>query len=108
MSDWWEVLDAVLHDVAREAEHAEWTHGPFHSEHEAYAVLLEEVEEYWAEVKKEPAARDAAQRYHELVQVAAVATLAAMRQPGALASALDRERLERERESSSVIRGGTP
>jgi hypothetical protein len=45
----------------------------FHSAHEGYAVLLEEVEELWAEVKKSPKKRDPAAMRDEAIQVAAMA-----------------------------------
>jgi hypothetical protein len=45
----------------------------FNSDHEAYAVLLEEVEEVWEEIKKKPHERIYIDIIDELVQVAAVA-----------------------------------
>jgi hypothetical protein len=45
----------------------------FHSAHEGYAVLLEEVEELWAEVKKSPKKRDPDAMRTEAIQVAAMA-----------------------------------
>lgn len=36
----------------RELESSIEKHGHFNSAHEAYAVLLEEVEEFWEEVRK--------------------------------------------------------
>ena len=42
---------------------------PFNSAHEGYAVLLEEVDEAWAEIKK----NDYARAREEMVQVAAMA-----------------------------------
>lgn len=44
--------------------------GNFHNHHEAFAVLKEEVDEYWDEVKKDaPASR----KREELIQIAAMA-----------------------------------
>ena len=45
----------------------------FNSPHEAYAVLLEEVDEFWDEVKKKPAKRNKQNMLKELSQIAAVA-----------------------------------
>lgn len=60
-----------LHDVAVEAERAVSLHGDFRSLHEAYAVLLEEVDELWDEVRKKSAHRIDLDVYSELVQIAA-------------------------------------
>ena len=43
---------------------------PFSSHHEAYGVILEEVEEYWAEVKQRHL--DSAAARKELIQVGAM------------------------------------
>lgn len=45
-------------------------HGPMHSHHEAYAVLLEEVEEVWQECKSQTP--NPARIVSELIQVAAM------------------------------------
>ena len=46
---------------------------PMASAHEGWAVLREEVDELWEEVKKKPSARNQGAIYAELVQVAAMA-----------------------------------
>lgn len=46
---------------------------PMASAHEGYAVLLEEVDELWHEVKCRPAARSRARMRAEAIQVAAMA-----------------------------------
>jgi len=46
---------------------------PMASAHEGWAVLREEVDELWEEVKKKPSKRNAEAMYGELVQVAAMA-----------------------------------
>lgn len=66
-------LQYVLSQVAEEANEAESKHGHFNSAHEGYAVLLEEVEELWDEVKKKPKNRDHDNMYKEAIQVAASA-----------------------------------
>lgn len=48
----------------------------FNGLHEAYAVLLEEIDELWDEVKKKRSKRDWKEVAHELSQIAAIATLA--------------------------------
>lgn len=46
---------------------------PMNSAHEGYAVLLEEVNELWDEVKAKQGARDPVRLLSELVQIAAMA-----------------------------------
>jgi len=48
-------------------------HGPQSSYHEGYAVLLEEVDELWDEVKKKSSNRNHEDTLAELVQIAACA-----------------------------------
>jgi hypothetical protein len=64
----------VLKEVILEWCRASSLHPPYNSAHEGYAVLLEEVDELWDEVKKggtEP--RDPEALRAEAIQVAAVA-----------------------------------
>ncbi|MCC6271291.1 MAG: hypothetical protein IT190_08435, partial [Microbacteriaceae bacterium] len=49
---------------------------PMHSLHEAYAVLLEELDEVWDHVKLKQPERDPAAVRKELVQLAAMAARA--------------------------------
>lgn len=59
--------------IFHEARRASEKHSPFHSHHEAYAVILEEVEEYWREVQKGGSVpRDPAALQLELTQAAAM------------------------------------
>jgi predicted house-cleaning noncanonical NTP pyrophosphatase (MazG superfamily) len=53
--------------IFREMSNAQSKYGNYHNSHEFYAVLLEEVEEYWESVKQN---RD---DHYELIQVIAVA-----------------------------------
>lgn len=46
---------------------------PMHTAHEAYAVILEEVDELWNMVKKKQSQRSPAAMLAELVQIAAMA-----------------------------------
>ena len=63
----------VLGDIDREFQLATRAHKPLNSLHEAWAVIREEVDELWEEVRKKPEARDWAQIYQELIQIAAMA-----------------------------------
>lgn len=65
-------IDALTR-IAEEATRAAQKYTPFNSAHEGYAVLLEEVDELWDEVKKNPKARDMAKMRDEAIQVAAMA-----------------------------------
>lgn len=66
-------FDYVLMEVRGELEKAEAKHAPYHSAHEAYGVLAEEVAEFFDEVRKKRADRDPRAMREELVQIAAVA-----------------------------------
>ena len=58
--------------ILAEAEKASGKHPPMNSHHEAYAVILEELQEYWEEVMKRPSKRDLANLKLELIQTAAM------------------------------------
>lgn len=72
-------LNQVLDDVRLEAAKASEAHGPFNSDHEAYGVLLEELDELWEHVKMKRPMRNREAMYREAVQVAAVAARFARR-----------------------------
>jgi hypothetical protein len=59
--------------VEKEVTRAISLYPPHNSAHEAYAVLLEEMDELWDEVKKSPKKRDKDAMLEESVQVAAMA-----------------------------------
>lgn len=61
----------VLEDVFIEIARAGSIHPPLRGTHEAYAVLLEEVDEFWDEVRKRNP--DKTQMRLELIQIAAMA-----------------------------------
>ena len=63
----------ITADVQEEYERAISINSPFNSAHEAYAVLLEEVDELKAEVWKNKISRDPQAMRKEAVQVAAIA-----------------------------------
>lgn len=58
----------AMHLVKTELDWATQTYGPFHSTHEGYAVILEELDELWDDVRKH-SGNDG----KEAVQVAAMA-----------------------------------
>ena len=63
--------------VEKEKEKARSTYGGFRSMHEIFGVLYEEVDEFFDEVRKKPEARNPQDTLDELVQIAAVAEIAA-------------------------------
>lgn len=65
-------LQALL-EVSTEFDAASGAFPPFASAHEGYAILAEEVDELWDEVKKNPAKRVPANLEKEAIQVAAMA-----------------------------------
>jgi hypothetical protein len=58
-------------------EKARQDHGPYHSAHEAYAVILEELDEFWEEVRMRSENRDHGVMLRELVDIAVTAERAA-------------------------------
>jgi len=68
---------SFLDEVVKEAEAAVKKHGQYNSLHEAFGVLLEEVDEFWDEVKLKRAKRSKKRLRGELKQIAAVCLKAA-------------------------------
>lgn len=66
-------FEAAVHEVAVELRTALSTHGPFNSAHEGYAVILEELDELWEEVRKRRGMRSTERLRNEAKQVAAMA-----------------------------------
>jgi NTP pyrophosphatase (non-canonical NTP hydrolase) len=62
-----------IEDVVRELNLARDAYPEFNSAHEGYAVLKEEVDELWDEIKKKPSQRDPEALRKEAIQVAAMA-----------------------------------
>lgn len=62
-------IDRVVHQVVTEVQRARSLHPKFASAHEAYAVILEELDEAWEEIK----ANDITRARAEMIQVAAMA-----------------------------------
>lgn len=68
-----ESLGKTLTEVVAELAFARANFNPHNSAHEGYAVLLEEVDELWTEVKVNQKRRDPAKMRKEAIQVAAMA-----------------------------------
>ena len=64
-------MERALKLIEAEAREAARNWPVFNSMHEGYAVLLEEVDELWEEVKKNP--RDLLNVRYEVIQVGAMA-----------------------------------
>jgi hypothetical protein len=65
---------AFLHAVVVEYKCVREEHGDvYHSAHEGWAVMLEEVDELWDEVRKKRKNRDPRSMYKECVQIACCA-----------------------------------
>ena len=73
--------------VDHEIERADAAHKPINSPHEGYAVIKEELDEFWDEVKERN--RDYDSMLRELVQVSATA----IRTARCVLSRMDREQL---------------
>lgn len=68
-----EKLYDIAMELLQEAYKATNRYPKFNSEHEGYAVLLEEVDELWREVMKSPKNREPQKLRAEAVQVGAMA-----------------------------------
>jgi hypothetical protein len=68
-----EVIESVQINILHEMIKARNKHGPFASLHEAYAVILEELDELWEEVRKKREDRHLERVITEAIHVAATA-----------------------------------
>ena len=66
-------VETALNDTYTEVRTAITSWPPFNSAHEAYGVLLEEVDELWEHVKTNQKRRDLVEMRKEAIQVAAMA-----------------------------------
>ena len=64
---------AAFTAVLNELNVATQLHGPFNSAHEGYAVIKEELDELWDEIKLKRSERNPVNLREEAVQVAAMA-----------------------------------
>ena len=62
----------IYEAIEKELNSANVQHPPFKSLHEAYAVILEEVDEFWEQVKKKDSKRDLENIKSELIQICAM------------------------------------
>lgn len=62
----------IFLQIETELDYANKLHPPFKSLHEAYAVILEELDEFWDEVKKKESKRDRENIKSELIQISAM------------------------------------
>jgi hypothetical protein len=67
------IVNRAVEDVVLELLRAMKKNGPQHSAHEGYAVILEELDELWDEVKLNPSKRSDAELRKEAMQTAAMA-----------------------------------
>ncbi|WP_157680193.1 hypothetical protein [Mycobacterium dioxanotrophicus] len=69
MKDWEQPYTDAANEILREAESARAKFAPFNSSHEGYAVIAEELDELWDDVK----GNDVPHAIEEAVQVGAMA-----------------------------------
>lgn len=62
----------IQNAVRAELEKATANYGPMVSEHEAYAIMLEEFDELWDEIKKKPSVRSKEKMAEEAIQCMAM------------------------------------
>lgn len=68
-----EEAEEIINKIKRELMEAAYIYPAFNSAHEGIAIIQEEFEELWDEVKLKPSKRDPAKLEHEAVQLAAMA-----------------------------------
>ena len=66
-------IKTVMKLIETEFRSASAKHDALHTPHEGWALLLEEVDELWVEVKKKPKSRSVGLMAGEAVQVGAMA-----------------------------------
>ena len=64
--------EPIVTAIVNEVERAEKLHKPINSLHEGYAVIVEEMEEFWDQVKLRAEKRDPVSVRTELIQMAAM------------------------------------
>jgi hypothetical protein len=66
-------IDKAFQQVKDELLQAQQNYPTFNTAHEGYAILLEEVEELWEEIKHRPRTRSISRMRAEAIQIAAMA-----------------------------------
>ena len=66
-------MDKILNDIKNEAIRASGLYPKFHSTHEGYAVINEEVDELWDLVKSNKGINGNSEFRKECIQIAAMA-----------------------------------
>jgi hypothetical protein len=61
----------LIKDIQKEIEYSRSKFGAFHSDHEAYAVILEEFDELWDDIKSNSSKT---KKYQETIQCIAMLT----------------------------------
>lgn len=62
----------ITRDMVAELKRATANYGPMASEHEAYAIIKEEIDELWAEIKLKPSQRNKERMRKESIQCMAM------------------------------------
>jgi NTP pyrophosphatase (non-canonical NTP hydrolase) len=65
--------NTALEMISKEHDKAVSKFGKFHTQHEGYAVILEEVDELWDEIKKNQKNYDIEAQRKEAMQISAMA-----------------------------------
>jgi hypothetical protein len=65
--------EAIIHEVSEELDRAESQFPKINTPHEGYAIILEELDEFWDECKVNQSRRSLNDMRNELIQVAAMA-----------------------------------
>ena len=71
-------VNSFVNEVYFEAIRASGKYAPMNSLHEGYAVILEELDELWEQVRKQNECRDSSIIHTELKQIAAMAVRTAV------------------------------
>lgn len=67
------LVKELVQDLEKELNYAMGKYPSFHSSHEGFAVILEEVDELWEEVRKKSSKRSKKYMKNECRQIAAMA-----------------------------------